>query len=189
MPSAQDDRHLRVEALHLARDLHGLADHRAGDQGDRQADRVLQFLDHAPLEIRRDGGIDELHLVPGAQQGRRYGQDTQGRGRFLAGKGRKEEDYLFSLHRFAHVTRITYARGSRARKKCEKSCITIVSNYRRKVTYTDAGKQKPVPMRHPPTLLNRASANLAASAPVASEAAIRISMAPTQEFLPVPSAT
>ena len=76
---------------------------------------------------------------------------------------------------------------SRTSKKCEKSRITIVSNYRRRVTYTDAGKQKLVPMRHPPTLLNRASANLAVSAPVASDDATRISVAPTQEFLPVPA--
>ena len=65
MPSAQNDRHLRIEPLDLAGDLHGLADHGAGDQGHRQADGVFEFFDHALLEIRRDGGIDDLYLIPG----------------------------------------------------------------------------------------------------------------------------
>ena len=188
MPAAEDDRHLRIEALHLAGDLHGLADHGSGDQGDRQADGVFEFFDHPPLEMRRDGGIDDLYLIPGAQQGSGYGQNTQGSSRFLAGKRRKEENHLFALHGSAHATRMIQPRGSVGRENV-KTTSRVFPIHPCKITYTDAGKQKPDPSRHSPTLLNCTPANVVVRAPVATEAAMRMSMAPTQEFRPVPRAT
>jgi len=37
MPAAQNDRFVRIEPLGFPRDFDGLADHRPGDQGNRQA--------------------------------------------------------------------------------------------------------------------------------------------------------
>src|SRR3954470_11626253 len=57
------------------------------------------------------------------------------------------------------------------------------------ITYTEAGKQNPDPRRHSLTLFDRMLEKVVVSAPVATEAAIRMRAAPTQEFRPVPSAT
>ena len=61
-----------------ARDLHGFTNHGSGHQRYRQAERVRQFLQHGLLEIRRDGGIDDAHLVTGLQQRCRNGRMPNG---------------------------------------------------------------------------------------------------------------
>ena len=69
MPAAQDDGLIWVEPLGVPRDLHGLPDHRSGDQRDREAQRIFQFFEYALAEIRRDRGIDDADLVPARSNG------------------------------------------------------------------------------------------------------------------------
>jgi hypothetical protein len=65
---------------------------------DGEADGVLQLFEDALLKLRGDGGVDDLHLVAGAEQRRGHRENTQRRRRFLAGKRRKKEDDFLRLH-------------------------------------------------------------------------------------------
>ena len=65
MPAAQDDREICVPLLDAVGDLHGLANHGAGDQRDSKTQGVPDLLKHSVLVVGGDGGVDENHLVAG----------------------------------------------------------------------------------------------------------------------------
>src|SRR5262249_31358116 len=92
MPSAENYWLLRIELLGRACDLHGLLDHRTGDQRDSEAQRIIKFFDDALLEIWSDRGVDDADLVAGVEQRVRQSQDAQRRSRLLARKCREEKN-------------------------------------------------------------------------------------------------
>src|SRR3569833_3631619 len=92
MPATEDNRFIRITKLDGPRYPYRLANHRARYQGHGEAQRVLHFVDDGLLEVRGDGGIDQPHLVSGAQQRGGEGEDTEGSRRLLARDGGKEED-------------------------------------------------------------------------------------------------
>ncbi len=95
MPASKNDGEVWVPRLDGPRDLNGFANHRAGNQRNTQAERVLDFLENALHKMRGDGRIDDSHGVPGAQERGGDREQAQRRGGLRAGERReKEDDFL-----------------------------------------------------------------------------------------------
>src|ERR1051326_5582876 len=118
MPSPKNDRKIGVPLLNRFSNFHGLANHGPCDQGNAQAEGILDFVHDAFLVVGRNRSIDNADFVSGFQKGSRDRQDAKRGSGLNAGEGCDEEYNFFRRFHGNAFRRVTaHKSNSKVRSK------------------------------------------------------------------------